>query len=100
MLAGILFGLFLFLLQGKISFRLVLESSWFCPPIALLRVRPTFSLPAILSLICTYLAVMINTVGSIQGTSEVVGKEDLEDRIHRGIGMTGVGGWLRPFSEW
>ena len=97
MLAGILFGLLIFLMQGKVSFRLVLESSWLAFPSSLLGVWPTFSLPAVLSLTCTYLAVMINTVGSIQGTSEVVGKEDLEDRIHRGIGMTGVGGLVAAF---
>lgn len=97
MLAGIIFGLFLFLLQGKVSFSLVMESSWFALPSPFLGVWPTFSLPAIVSLICTYLAVMINTVGSIQGTSEIVGKENLEDRIHRGIGMTGAGGLAAAF---
>ena len=97
MLAGIIFGLFLFLLQGKVSFSLVMESSWFALPSPFLGVWPTFSLPAIVSLICTYLAVMTNTVGSIQGTSEIVGKENLEDRIHRGIGMTGAGGLAAAF---
>jgi xanthine/uracil permease len=48
-------------------------------------------------MVCTYLAVMTNTVGSIQGVSEVVGKEGLEDRIHRGIGMTGAGGVIATF---
>ncbi|HUL31273.1 MAG TPA: solute carrier family 23 protein [Thermodesulfobacteriota bacterium] len=92
MLAGILFGLVLFLLKGGISFSLVSQSSWFALPSPLLGVWPSFSLPAILAIVCTYLAVMVNSLGSIQGISEVVGTEDLENRIHRGIGMTGVGG--------
>ena len=97
MLAGILFGLILFLFKGGISLTVVRESSWFALPSPFLGVWPSFSLPAILAIVCTYLAVMVNTVGSIQGISEIVGKEGLEDRIHRGIGMTGVGGLTAAF---
>jgi xanthine/uracil permease len=92
MLAGILFGLIFFLFKGGISLTVVKESSWFALPSPFLGVWPSFYLPAILAMVCTYLAVMVNTVGSIQGISEIVGKEGLEDRIHRGIGMTGAGG--------
>jgi uracil permease len=97
MLAGILFGLILFLFKGGISLTVVRQSSWFAMPSPFLGVWPSFSLPAILAIVCTYLAVMVNTVGSIQGISEIVGKEGLEDRIHRGIGMTGVGGLTAAF---
>jgi uracil permease len=97
MLAGILFGLILYLGQGKISFTVVGESAWFSLPSPFIGVWPTLSIPAILTMIFTYVAVMINTVGSIQGISEIVGKEGLEDRINRGICMTGVGGLLAAF---
>jgi len=97
MLAGILFGLFLFLFKGEVSWTVVMESSWAALPSPLFGVWPSFSLPSILSIVFTYLAVMINTVGSIQGISEIVGKKDLEDRIHRGIGMTGAGGLASAF---
>jgi uracil permease len=97
MLAGILLGLILFLLQGGISLTAVKESSWFALPSPFLGVWPSFSLPAILVILFTYLAVMVNTVGSIQGISEIVAKERLEDRIHRGIGMTGAGGLAASF---
>jgi uracil permease len=97
MLAGILLGLILFLLQGGISFSVVKEASWFALPSPFLGVWPTFSLPAILVILCTYLAVMVNTVGSIQGISEIVGKEDIEGRIHRGISTTGAGGLAAAF---
>ncbi len=97
MLAGILFGLILFLFRGGISLNVVGQSSWFALPSPFLGVWPSFSLPAILATVCTYLAVMVNTVGSIQGISEIVGKEGLEDRIHRGIGLTGLGGLTAGF---
>ena len=54
MLAGILFGLVLFLLKGEISLTLVKESSWFALPSPFFGVWPRFSLPAILAIICTY----------------------------------------------
>jgi xanthine/uracil permease len=92
MLAGILFGLILFLIKGGMSFNLVSQASWFALPSPFLGVWPKFSLPAILAIVCTYLAVTANSLGSIEGISEVVGAEGLENRIHRGIGMNGVGG--------
>ncbi len=92
MLLGILFGLILFLAQGKVSLNLVQESGWLALPSPLWGVWPTFSPASVLVFVFTFLAVMINSVGSIQGISEIVGKEGLENRIHRGIGITGAGG--------
>jgi len=92
LLAGILFGLVLFLLKGGMSFSLVGQASWFALPSPFLGVWPKFSLPAILAIVCTYLAVTANSLGSLQGISEVVGAEGLENRIHRGIAMNGVSG--------
>ena len=94
MLAGIVFGLILYLGQGKISFAVVGESPWFSSPSPFLGVWPAISIPAILSMALTYMAVMINSVGSIQGVSEIVGKEGIEGRMNRGICMTGAGGLL------
>lgn len=92
MLAGIVLGLILFLFRGGLSWTAVAESKWIALPSPFWGTWPSFSLPAILSIALTYLAVMVNTVGSIQGISEIVGREGLEGRIHRGIGMTGLGG--------
>ncbi|MDI7258567.1 MAG: solute carrier family 23 protein [Thermodesulfobacteriota bacterium] len=97
MLAGIFLGLILFLMKGEISLAVVRESSWFALPSPIWGGWPSFSVAPILAMVFTYLAVMINTVGSIQGISEIVGKERLEDRIHRGIGMTGAGGFVAAF---
>lgn len=97
MLAGVLFGLILYLGQGKISFSVVGDLPWFSLPSPFMGVWPTISIPAVVSMVFTYLAVMINTVGSIQGISEIAGKEGLEGRINRGICMTGAGGLLAAF---
>ncbi len=92
MLAGIILGFCLFLLQGRISMAPVREASWFALPSPFFGEWPSFSPSSILSFVITYLAVMINTVGSVQGVAELVTKEGLESRIHRGIAFTGLGG--------
>jgi uracil permease len=92
MLTGILLGFFLFLVQGRISMAMVREASWFALPSPFFGEWPSLSLSSILSFVITYLAVMINTVGSVQGVAEMVTKEGLEIRIHRGIALTGLGG--------
>jgi len=92
MLAGIVLGLIIFLFRGGISWAVVAESKWLAMPSPFWGDWPTFSLSSILSIVLTYLAVMVNSVGSIQGISEIVGKEGLDNRIHRGIGMSGAGG--------
>jgi len=97
MLAGILLGFILFLVKGEMTLTVVRESSWFALPSPFWGGWPSFSAAPILAMVFTYLAVMTNTVGSIQGISEIVGKEGLEDRIHRGIGMTGAGGIVAAF---
>jgi uracil permease len=92
MLVGIILGFFLFLLQGRISMATVSEASWFALPSPFFGEWPSLSPSSILSFVITYLAVMINTVGSVQGMAELVTKEGLESRIHRGIAFTGLGG--------
>jgi uracil permease len=92
MLAGIVLGFLFFFIQGKVSMTMVKEASWFALPSPLLGEWPSFSISTILPFLFTYLAVMINTVGSIQGVSEMVTKENLENRIHRGIAFTGLSG--------
>jgi len=64
LLAGILFGLVLFLFKGGMSFGLVSQASWFALPSHFLGVWPKFSLPAILAIVCTYLAVTANSLGA------------------------------------
>jgi len=76
MLAGVLFGLILYLVQGKVSFSVVGDSLVFSA-FSLWGCGRRFRYRAVwLSMVFTYLAVMINTVGSIQGISEIAGKED------------------------
>ncbi|HSR11438.1 MAG TPA: solute carrier family 23 protein, partial [Thermodesulfobacteriota bacterium] len=92
MLAGILFGFAVFAFRGEISFDIVNQADWFAVPFLFTADPPSFSWAAVISISFTYIAVLVNTVGSIEGIAEIVGREGLDKRLDRGIAMTGAGG--------
>jgi uracil permease len=92
MIVGIVVGTFIFWLWGLMDLQPVREASWFSLPARLWTGMPRFYLPAVISCFFAYLAVVVNSVGSIHGVGEIVGKEDLTRRVDRGIGVTGLAG--------
>jgi uracil permease len=92
MIFGIGAGTLLFWFLGRMDLETVQKSAWFSFPGHLWTGMPRFYLPAIISSLFAYLAVMVNSVGSIHGVSEIVGKEDLARRVDQGIGVTGMAG--------
>ena len=92
MIVGIVVGTFIFWLWGFMDLQPVREASWFSFPARLWTGMPRFYLPAVISCFFAYLAVVVNSVGSIHGVGEIVGKEDLTNRVDRGVGVTGLAG--------
>jgi uracil permease len=92
MIVGLLVGTFIFWLWGLMDLQPVKEASWVSLPSQLWTGLPRFYLPAVLSCFFAYLAVVVNSVGSIHGVGEIVGKDDLARRVDRGIGVTGLAG--------
>jgi uracil permease len=92
MIVGIVVGTFIFWLWGLMDLQPVREASWFSLPAGLWTGMPRFYLPAVISCFFAYLAVVVNSVGSIHGIGEIVGKEDLTRRVDRGIEVTGLAG--------
>jgi xanthine/uracil permease len=92
MIVGIAVGTFVFWLWGLMNLHPVKEAAWFSLPGQLWTGLPRFYLPAIISCFFAYLAVIVNSVGSIHGVGEIVGKDDLTRRVDRGIGVTGLAG--------
>jgi len=92
MIVGIVVGTLIFWLWGLMDFQPVRDASWFSFPARLWSGMPRFYLPAIISCFFAYLAVVVNSVGSIHGVAEIVGKDDLTKRIDRGIAVTGLAG--------
>lgn len=92
MIVGIFVGTLVFWLWGFMDLQAARQASWFSLPTRLWTGMPRFYLPAVISCFFAYLAVMVNSVGSIHGIGEIVGKDDLTRRVDRGIGITGLAG--------
>jgi xanthine/uracil permease len=89
---GIILGTLGLAAMGRLKPGPLEEALWFSVPQPLFPSFPQFSWNAALAFLLAYLAVVMNAVGSIYSVGEVVGKEGIEKRVSRGIGLTGVGG--------
>jgi xanthine/uracil permease len=94
LLLGILLGTaFNWLYQGPDLGRLG-ETPWFAFPHPLIHSLPSLSGTVTLAFIMAYLAVLVNSVGSIYSMGQVVGTHGIAKRVKRGIAATGIGGIL------
>jgi uracil permease len=89
---GMAIGTLLFVLWGRMDLQPFSQASWFAVPGGLWAGLPHVSLPALAATMLAYVAVTVNSVGSIHGMGEVVGKAELAARVDRGLGMTGLAG--------
>ena len=94
LLLGILAGTLLLLAFGRLEAVALGKGPWFLFPQTLVPGSPSFPPSAIIPFLVAYVAVIINTAGSIYSIGEVVGREGMGGRITRGIGFTGLGGVL------
>jgi uracil permease len=92
LLLGILVGTVLMGLFGRLEMGGLREASWLSVPGPLLPGMPRFTVPAMLTFLIAYVAVIANALGSIYGMAEVVGKDGLPGRLERGVGLTGISG--------
>ncbi len=96
-LLGVIVGYLAFLFLGKINIGVILKTPWLELPRHEWASSPQLFWPAVISFVLAYLAVVINTIGSIQGTAAVVGERDIERSIDRGIALNGLGGVVAGF---
>ena len=89
---GIIFGTLLIWAFGRLNLGGVQEAHWFTVPRPLFPALPRLNVSATITFLMAYVAVIVNTVGSIYSIAEVVGKEALGSRVTRGVGFTGLGG--------
>jgi uracil permease len=94
LLLGIVLGTaFNWLYEGPDLSRLG-EIPWFAFPHPLVHGLPSFSGTVTLAFLMAYVAVLVNTVGSIYSMGQVVGTHGIANRVKRGIAATGIGGIL------
>jgi len=89
---GIVIGSVGFWFWGRMDLRPVQEASWLSLPGGLWMGMPRFSVPAVVSSALAYLAVAVNSLGSIHGVGGVVGAERIAERVDRGLALTGLAG--------
>jgi uracil permease len=92
MFFGIVLGSVLFSLLGQVNWQNLMTARWVAVPEQWLSTVPAFRWPTILAFGLAYLAVIVNSVGSIQGIANVTDTERLPEALHRGILMNGLGG--------
>lgn len=59
--------------------------------------RPEFDLPTLLAFFFSFIALMINELGSIQGVGAMLGASNMPVRSKKGMGITGLGNILAGF---
>lgn len=94
LLLGILFGTLVMGLLGRLEAGGLQAAAWLSVPDPLLPSMPRFTVPAMLTFLVAYIAVLANALGSIYGMAEVVGRDGLSGRLERGVGFTGMAGML------
>lgn len=91
-LIGMIVGSFVFLLLGRFSWENLASASWVSFSINWLDSSPRFYWPAAVAFACSYLAVIVNSLGSLQGVAAITDQDRLDGAVNRGILINGIAG--------
>ncbi len=92
LLLGIAVGSLLFSFLKMPEFHALISARWFSFPPDLIPAEPIFTWPAILAFAASYVAVVVNTLGSIHGIAGLTDLKRLPKGISRGLFFNGVAG--------
>jgi uracil permease len=91
-LIGMAVGTLVFLILGRVSGQALFAAPWVSFSMRWLESTPGFYWPAAFAFACSYLAVIVNSLGSLQGIASITDKERLPASIRKGILLNGVSG--------
>jgi xanthine/uracil permease len=91
-LIGMIAGSILFLIMGRLPYEALGEAYWVSFPSQWIGSLPSFRWPAVFAFSAAYVAVMVNSLGSLQGIAAVTDSGRLPGSIRRGILLNGVSG--------
>jgi len=91
---GITIGTILFGFLGLVDLSAFRATAWVACPDLGLGSWPRFDPAVVFAFVLAYLAVLANATGSIVGLGEVLGAEDMDKRLDRGLALTGFSGVL------
>ncbi|SMC23946.1 Permease family protein [Desulfacinum hydrothermale DSM 13146] len=89
---GMAVGTALFGLWGKASLTPLRTAHWIAIPSPWLPESPAWNLSAFLAFLVTYVAILVNSVGSVQGMSAITTGAAVETRLKRGLFFNGISG--------
>jgi uracil permease len=91
-LLGMILGSLLFYFLGHLSFTELAGSTWLSFSLLKLPSSPGFHWQAVIAFACAYLAVMVNSLGSLQGIAIITDEQRLKTSISRGLLFNGLAG--------
>jgi uracil permease len=92
LLLGMIAGSLVFLAMDRLDFGRLSDPGWISFIHPWITSRPTVRWAAVLAFACAYLAVMVNSLGSLQGVAKVTDGGRLESATRRGILINGLAG--------
>ena len=92
MLLGMIVGSLVFVFLGRLNWQSLAEASWVSLSTIWVESTPDFYWPAAIAFACAYLAVTVNSLGSLQGIAAITDKERLNASTKRGILFNGIAG--------
>jgi uracil permease len=91
-LLGMIAGSLIFVFLGGLKWQTLAEASWISFSTGRVGSIPAFYWPAAIAFACAYLAVIVNSLGSLQGIAAITDKERLSAATRRGILFNGIAG--------
>ncbi|NQU15177.1 MAG: purine/pyrimidine permease [Desulfobacteraceae bacterium] len=91
-LLGIIAGSLIFVFLGRLQWQALTEASWISFSTGWIESTPAFYWPAAIAFACAYLAVIVNSLGSLQGIAVITDEERLSSAIKRGVLINGISG--------
>lgn len=92
LLLGMIVGTACFALLGTPDFHDLQAARWVSLPSEVIPSWPRIYWPAVLAFACTYLAVAVNSLGSLHGVAKLTDEERLPTAINRGLFINGAAG--------
>ena len=91
-LIGMIVGSFLFFLLGRFNLENLTSASWISFGVPWLDLAPAFYWPAVFAFGCSYIAVIVNSLGSLQGIAAITDPQRLPSSTRKGILVNGISG--------
>ncbi len=92
LLIGMFLGTIVFLVLQRVEVQGVLQAQWFRMPVLWTPIRPSVYWPALLAFASSYVAVLVNSLGSLHGVARITDNARLPEAISRGVLVNGLGG--------